>query len=66
MIKAWIASVVLVLLVGAALAERPIGSQTTIVPAPSAHHPGRIEEDDAGWDCKTMGNRQCGPPVRLQ
>ncbi|MFI8206661.1 hypothetical protein [Streptomyces sp. NPDC085937] len=21
---------------------------------------GRIDEDESGWDCRTMGNRQCG------
>lgn len=21
----------------------------------------RIEEDEPGWDCRTMGNRRCGP-----
>jgi hypothetical protein len=21
----------------------------------------RIEEDDPRWDCRTMGNRRCGP-----
>ncbi|MBT2396296.1 hypothetical protein [Streptomyces sp. ISL-100] len=22
---------------------------------------GRIDEDESGWDCRTMGNRKCGP-----
>ncbi|WP_167162946.1 hypothetical protein [Streptomyces sp. MBT27] len=22
---------------------------------------GVIDEDETGWDCRTMGNRQCGP-----
>ncbi|MFF8696316.1 hypothetical protein ACF08W_29295 [Streptomyces sp. NPDC015144] len=22
---------------------------------------GRIDEDESGWDCRTMGNRECGP-----
>ncbi|MFC8640106.1 hypothetical protein ACFUC2_05020 [[Kitasatospora] papulosa] len=22
---------------------------------------GRVEEDESGWDCRTMGNRVCGP-----
>lgn len=21
----------------------------------------RLEEDDPGWDCRSMGNRRCGP-----
>lgn len=61
MLRACVASVVLVLVVGAALADPPIGSETTIVPAPG--EPRRIEEDDPGWDCMTMGNRKCGPPA---
>ena len=24
----------------------------------------RIQEDDERWDCRTMGNRVCGPPTR--
>ncbi|MFJ4342640.1 hypothetical protein [Streptomyces sp. NPDC088915] len=24
---------------------------------------GRIDEDESGWDCRSMGNRQCGPLV---
>ncbi|MFJ4880125.1 hypothetical protein ACIP93_33625 [Streptomyces sp. NPDC088745] len=26
---------------------------------------GRIEEDESGWDCAAMGNRQCGPGAHL-
>ncbi|MFJ5142968.1 hypothetical protein [Streptomyces sp. NPDC088707] len=22
---------------------------------------GRVDEDESGWDCRTMGNRVCGP-----
>lgn len=25
------------------------------------NHDGRIDEDESGWDCKTMGNKRCGP-----
>jgi hypothetical protein len=25
---------------------------------------GRIDEDESGWDCETMGNRVCGPEKR--
>lgn len=25
------------------------------------HEPHHIEEDEPGWNCKTMGNRVCGP-----
>ncbi|MBX6360058.1 MAG: hypothetical protein IRZ03_08260 [Acidobacterium ailaaui] len=32
--------------------------QPTPVPASSSHQP---LEDEPGWDCHTMGNRQCGP-----
>jgi hypothetical protein len=28
---------------------------------PRAHQAHRIEEDEPGWDCRTMGNRICGP-----
>ena len=31
-------------------------------PAPRASL--RIEEDEAGWNCSTMGNRICGPVTR--
>ncbi|MFH8465976.1 hypothetical protein [Streptomyces sp. NPDC017991] len=24
---------------------------------------GRIDEDESGWDCHTMGNRVCGAPI---
>lgn len=65
MLRACFASVVLVLVVGAALADPPIGSETTIAPAPDESR--RIEEDDPGWDCcMTMGNRKCGPPAEVR
>lgn len=51
------------LLVFAALADRPIGSQTTI--APSVTVPHRIEEDESGWDCRKMGNKICGPGRKI-
>lgn len=25
---------------------------------------GRIDEDESGWDCRTMGNRTCGTDTR--
>ena len=27
------------------------------------HRDGRIDEDESGWDCRTMGNRACGTRV---
>ncbi|MFI7301325.1 hypothetical protein [Streptomyces sp. NPDC050121] len=27
---------------------------------------GYVDEDESGWDCATMGNRQCGPGVQPQ
>ncbi|SEE82976.1 hypothetical protein SAMN05216483_6689 [Streptomyces sp. 2131.1] len=27
---------------------------------------GRVDEDETGWDCATMGNRECGPGVPPQ
>jgi uncharacterized protein YceK len=24
----------------------------------------RLQEDDPGWDCATMGNKVCGPQAR--
>ncbi|MFD3309401.1 hypothetical protein [Streptomyces sp. NPDC058656] len=27
---------------------------------------GRVDEDESGWDCATMGNRECGPGVPPQ
>lgn len=27
---------------------------------------GRVDEDESGWDCATMGNRQCGPGAQEQ
>lgn len=29
--------------------------------APVGAVPGVIAEDESGWDCRTMGNRVCGP-----
>lgn len=26
---------------------------------------GVVDEDDPGWDCRTMGNRVCGPGKRV-
>jgi hypothetical protein len=33
-----------------------VPSQVRVVQSQS-----RLQEDDPGWDCRTMGNRQCGP-----
>jgi hypothetical protein len=57
--RACLATLLIGLLVTAALTEGPIGSQTTIVP--SVPQQDRIEEDEPGWDCRTMGNKLCGP-----
>lgn len=38
-------------------ASKPTKSQPTPVPMPTAP----IQEDDPRWDCRTMGNRICGP-----
>ncbi|GAA2812984.1 hypothetical protein GCM10010470_55520 [Saccharopolyspora taberi] len=57
--RAFFATLLIGLLIAAALAEGPIGSQTTIVP--TLTEPDRTEEDEPGWDCRTMGNRLCGP-----
>lgn len=27
---------------------------------------GVVDEDESGWDCRTMGNRQCGHPVECR
>jgi len=27
--------------------------------------PAKIQEDDPRWDCKTMGNKKCGPAKRV-
>lgn len=34
-------------------------------PATAAGDPVRCFEDQACWDCATMGNRVCGPPPAL-
>lgn len=48
----------LAILVGCAVAPDPVApTPVTTAPAPAA----AIQEDDPGWDCQTMGNRQCGP-----
>jgi hypothetical protein len=59
MIRPLLAIFVVCVVVTAGLSDPPIGSQTTIVPGTLA--PDRIEEDEPGWDCRTMGNRLCGP-----
>ncbi|MFF0754464.1 hypothetical protein [Streptomyces sp. NPDC004267] len=37
------------------------GKTTTVAPHGDDNGDGRIDEDESGWDCATMGNRQCGP-----
>ncbi|MET8717418.1 hypothetical protein ABZV52_30080 [Streptomyces sp. NPDC004735] len=43
-------------------APRPAPSASTIAPGDD-NADGRIEEDESGWNCATMGNRQCGPDL---
>lgn len=60
-------------LLGTVAALGPSAAPTTAAPHPSPravatvtgddNGDGRIEEDESGWDCSTMGNRQCGPDV---
>lgn len=33
---------------------------TTALPGDD-NRDGTVDEDESGWDCHTMGNRQCGP-----
>lgn len=47
------------LLIAAALAEGPIGSQTTLVP--SVSEPDRVEEDEPCWHGWRMGEKLCDP-----
>ncbi|MFE1270580.1 hypothetical protein [Streptomyces sp. NPDC058758] len=48
---------------GAALdgAAADAGRTATVAPHGDDNGDGRIDEDESGWDCATMGNRQCGP-----
>jgi len=62
-----------ILAVGAVIAALliPVDDQTSTgpdVPGPSVsslrgddNGDGRIDEDESGWDCATMGNLRCGP-----
>ncbi len=34
-----------------------------LIPTEAQAAPVRIEEDQPGWDCHTMGNRVCGAPA---
>jgi len=45
--------------VGAFVVGWNVGGGSEPVPAPSV----RVEEDEPGWDCRTMGNRVCGEGV---
>ncbi len=29
------------------------------------NHDGRIDEDESGWNCATMGNKSCGPWIQF-
>jgi hypothetical protein len=44
-----------------ALAMPPANAHPT-----SSSTPTRITEDDPRWDCRTMGNRLCGPQLDLR
>lgn len=46
------------MLIGAALGL-PIGP--AIIAQAQAAPAGQTQEDDPGWDCRTMGDRRCGP-----
>ncbi|MFJ8301312.1 hypothetical protein ACIQ9R_36175 [Streptomyces sp. NPDC094447] len=37
------------------------GRTATVAPHGDDNGDGRIDEDESGWDCTTMGNRRCGP-----
>ncbi|MCX4976511.1 hypothetical protein [Streptomyces sp. NBC_00620] len=62
---------------GAAAALGPSASPTSATPRPTAgvtvtapgddNRDGIVDEDESGWDCRTMGNRVCGTdkPVAL-
>ncbi|MGH3545441.1 MAG: hypothetical protein ACRDPW_05905 [Mycobacteriales bacterium] len=45
--------VLLVLVIGFAIGHAAAGGEADTRPG--------IETDEPGWDCHTMGNRECGP-----
>lgn len=63
MIRAAFVLSVVALLVSSAL--RPTPPATTVTLVPQVRLPHRISEDDPRWDCRTMGNRICGPNAKL-
>lgn len=57
-VRGWSVAILAGILVGFAL---PVG--LCVPDDPPARYQPRIvhAEDDPGWDCRTMGNRICGP-----
>ncbi|MGW7090010.1 hypothetical protein ACWGH2_41875 [Streptomyces sp. NPDC054871] len=53
----------LLFLAGAATfgAARADGTPRPTATVGDDNRDGRIDEDESGWDCRTMGNRVCGP-----
>ncbi|MGW3627603.1 hypothetical protein [Streptomyces sp. NPDC000880] len=65
------AAAVAVMVLGtlASLSSTPSAAQAGPAPTVTAaavlpgddNRDGIVDEDESGWDCRTMGNRQCGP-----
>ncbi|MEV8396685.1 hypothetical protein [Streptomyces niveus] len=43
----------------------PCPAPATTVTVGADNRDGRIGEDETGWDCATMGNRQCAPVAQV-